>query len=323
MTRVQGRDALLWGARLVITALLLAWVFSNDDVRRGMRPAQFSRPWFLVAAFASSTLTALLGAWRWSVCLRALGCTLPYSAVLRCLLAGNAAGLLSIGQLGADAVRGTLVAKRLPNNKVAIASSIALDHLCAFPAMLILGAILIYQMGIAPSLNRHSATTVAIVAAALVITGVLLELWSPGLHKRLLLTVRDRLNVNGALLAAVIAAPVVLSHYAVFWFAAQAVQLPANPFGVFGAIVVADAIAALPITIAGLGFREKSFELLLQRWYGVAPALSVQASLAGFAVIALTAVIGVLCFPLNDFRAGDAKNLLLNESLAPPTSTNT
>ena len=67
--------------------------------------------------------------------------------------------------------------------------------------------------------------------------------------------------------------------------------------GLFGAIVVADSIAALPISIAGIGVREKSFEFLLKLWYDIAPALSIAASLTGFLIVAGWSIGGVLALP--------------------------
>ena len=61
---------------------------------------------------------------------------------------------------------------------------------------------------------------------------------------------------------------------------------------------VADSVAALPVSIAGLGVREKSIELILFKWYAVAPALAVKASLTGLVILALWAAIGVASFPL-------------------------
>ena len=323
MIRIKGRDALIWGVRLAIAASLLLWVFSNDDVRRGMWNVHFARPWFLAAALISAALSTLLAAWRWFVCLRALECALPFGTVLRFLIAGNAAGMLSIGPLGVDVVRGALAVKRLPNNKAAIASSIVLDHVCALPAVLALGATLIITMGMMPTLSRATAINAAIIVAVFAVVGTSLEVWRPGLHRQLHASTLARLNVKGALLAAVIAAPVLLSHYAVFWCAAQALALRVNAIGLLGAIVVADTVAALPITIAGIGVREKSFEVLLQRWYGVVPALSVQASLAGFAVLALWAVLGVLCFPITDGGAADSQKPKVHKSADPRTSAST
>ena len=61
-----------------------------------------------------------------------------------------------------------------------------------------------------------------------------------------------------------------------------------------------DAVAgvSLPMLIRALTYREKSLEVLLQRWYGVASAVSVMASLLGFLALALVTVAGALCLPV-------------------------
>jgi len=80
--------------------------------------------------------------------------------------------------------------------------------------------------------------------------------------------------------------------------APRALAAAAPTGGLAAAIVIADMLAVLPITIAGLGVREKAFESLLGRWYDVPPAPAVLGSLAGFAVLAAVAAAGALLLPL-------------------------
>ena len=75
----------------------------------------------------------------------------------------------------------------------------------------------------------------------------------------------------------------------------MALPINAPAPGMLGAIALADAAASLPISIAGLGVREKSFETLLSLWYGIAPAMAVKVSLTGLAVLALWAAAGAVC----------------------------
>jgi uncharacterized membrane protein YbhN (UPF0104 family) len=65
---------------------------------------------------------------------------------------------------------------------------------------------------------------------------------------------------------------------------------------VMSAMPVIDAISGMPVSIAGVGVREKLFEVLLHDLAGVPAETAVAASLAGFACNALWALLGALFF---------------------------
>ena len=284
--------------RASVTIALLAWIFSRPDVRDGLHAAEFQRPWWLLAGFGCGGAAAVLSALRWSACLRACDCGLPFRTVLRISLAGNAAGLVSVGALGEDAVRVAFAARQLPERKRALLASVALDHVSAAPVMILLCALIIGGIGLSAEISRATGITIAISAALFMATGLGLRCFRPELHSRILGYVKRCLFSSGAGSAMLLSVPLLLCYHGVFWCAAMALPLHANPFGIFAAFVVADSIAALPVSIAGLGVREKSIELILFKWYAVAPALAVKASLTGLAILALWAAIGVACMPL-------------------------
>ncbi len=295
---MSTRAAVITVLRVVVTAALLWWVFSHEEVREGLRSAHFQKPWWLVAGVFCGGAAAMLAALRWQACLRACECELPFSTTLRISLAGNAAGLLSVGALGDDAVRVALASRQLPERKRALLASVALDHVSSIPVMLILAALIVGGIGISAEMNRASMMTIAISAALFLGTGLLLRFFRPDLHSRILGYVKAKLFSPGAGRAMLLSVPLLLAYHGIFWCAANALALPANPFGLFAGFVIADTIAALPVSIAGLGVREKSIELLLFQWYAVPRALSVKASLTGLAILALWAAIGAACFPL-------------------------
>lgn len=293
-----ARPRRAWLVRLAITLVILAWVLTRRDVWSGLRSAQLAAPWWLVAAVVSGVLAAVLAAVRWHCCLTACECPRPFSTVLRISFASSAAGLLSIGPIGVDAMRVVLAANGQPGSKGALLASITLDHVTALPALLVLGAIVISTLGLTTGVNRHAVEIFGLVLFAGVGVGLVIRSWRPAWHQRVVYFVTLCLRSRSTAVAVVISLPLLIAHYGAFWCAAQALALPAPAVGLFGAIVIADSIAALPITLGGIGFREKSLQLLLQRWYGVASAVSVMASLLGFLALALVTVAGALCLPV-------------------------
>ena len=293
-----GRPRRAWLVRLAITLLILAWVLSRRDVWSGLRSAQVAAPWWLVGAVVSGAVAAVLAAVRWHCCLRACACPRPFTTVLRISLASAAAGLLSIGPVGVDAMRVVLAANGQPASKGALLASISLDHVTALPALLVLGAVVISTLGLTTGVSRHAVEILGLVLVLSVGAGLLIRSWRPAWHQRVVYFVMLSIRSRHSAAAVAVSLPLLVAHYGAFWCAAQALALPAPAVGLFGAIVIADSIAALPITLGGIGFREKSLEVLLQRWYGVASAVSVVASLLGFLTLALVTVVGALCFPL-------------------------
>ena len=86
--------------------------------------------------------------------------------------------------------------------------------------------------------------------------------------------------------------PLWAAYCGVFYCAARAfaVQVPFLSFA--GVTAIADAIASLPISVAGLGVREQAFQSLLLQWHQVPPAASVALSLTGFVILLAWAMIG-------------------------------
>lgn len=294
---MNARSVFATVLRVVVTVAMLAWVLSHEEVRDGLRTSTFQRPWFLLGAVLCAAGAAFVAAWRWLCCLRVCDCALPFSTVLRISLAGDAAGLFSVGPLGVDAIRIALGVRQLPEKKAALVTSVALDHVSAMPVMIALGIAILATLGLSPETNRMTAITVVAATAVFFGIGFTLRAVKRELHDRILTYVKQRVFSRGAAKAALISVPLVALHFGIFWCAAAALPLEAPPLGLLGAIIVADTIAALPISIGGLGVREKSFELLLHNWYGTPAALAIKASLAGVAVLALWAIAGAAFMP--------------------------
>lgn len=76
----------------------------------------------------------------------------------------------------------------------------------------------------------------------------------------------------------------------------RAVGGTASYGAVVSAMPVIDSISGLPVSVAGIGVREKLFEVLMKDLAGVPAETAVAASLAGFACSVLWAGLGALFF---------------------------
>jgi glycosyltransferase 2 family protein len=86
------------------------------------------------------------------------------------------------------------------------------------------------------------------------------------------------------------------AYFSSYYCGMRAVGGKASYGAVISAMPVIDSISGMPISVAGVGVREKLFEVLMRDLAGIRPETAVAASLAGFACNALWAGLGALLF---------------------------
>ncbi len=290
------RPLTVWLLKAVGTAGLLTWLLSRQEVRDGLGSLSRLTPAWLAAGFGMAGISQLFTAWRWHVCLRTAGTPLGFGTVFRLTLISTAAGFLSIGTLGADAVRVALAARRHPGQKAALLGSIGMDHMSAAPTLVGMALVALSTAGLSIHAGPWSAVAGLAAVAGFILIGLVLRRFQPALHDRLrnfLLEARTR---RGLAKAALLSVPVMLTHYAIFFCAARALDVVVHPVPFAAAAATADVVASLPLTIAGLGVREKAFETLLGLWQGVPAASAIALSLAGLGLILGWGLAGAICF---------------------------
>lgn len=290
-----ARGPLLWCLKAAVTIGLMAWLFSRPEIRHGLDGALHLHAGWLAAGFLSAGLGQVFAVWRWDSALRMVGLRLSWTTLFRLTLIGTGAGFLSIGSLGNDAVRVALAARRLPRSRSLLIASIGLDHVAAFPGMVLLGLLALHSLH--GSVTVESGAGWAFLGSLVVFFGVglVLRKFRPDLHGKVLRFVLDRATRRGLLRTSLISLPMLGFHFGTFLCAARAagVRTPAMDF--MAVAGVADAVASLPISVAGLGVREKAFETLLGRWHGVPAADAVTLSLAGLGLVMIWGIAGALC----------------------------
>jgi uncharacterized membrane protein YbhN (UPF0104 family) len=104
-----------------------------------------------------------------------------------------------------------------------------------------------------------------------------------------------------SLLGVVVSVVMLLTYFLSFWCGLRAVGGVASAGSVLSAMPVIDSISSMPVSVAGVGVREKLFEVLMRDLANVTTETAVAASLAGFACNVLWALPGALLF----LRKGD------------------
>lgn len=275
----------VWLLRGLLSAALLAWLLTRLDWRTFPPLLRTAHPGWALAALGCGGLSMAGLAWRWSLCLRAFRIHLPARALLRITLASSAAGFFSIGHLGMDAARVLMADRLAPGRRAALVASVSLDHASALPVMVLLFAVAALQHGLVPEVNGTGVFIFAAIVAVSFMAGRLVRWKWKALHDRILRVLRTPALWRGAVRAAAVSLPVWAAYGGVFYCAARAVGVEVPVPAFMGVTAIADAVAALPISIAGLGVREEAFRFLLQRWHAVLPEAAVALSLMGFAML--------------------------------------
>lgn len=301
LLRVVCGGALLWWAltRVEITHLseLPLW-----DLDLG----------WTVLAMILGGVSVLGWAFRWKTFLHICGITLTNREAIRLTMFADFFNLYFLGPLGADGIRALFVNRQHPGKKIAIAGSILLDHVSG-----LLAGALLYAMFTRPQADWLTTGSTMVPAAALLCTDIFLGVLGfatfMGIAVILHKTTWDLMNrtpfmrlvinplrpflylrehKSSLIKGQLVSIASLICGYAAYWAAGHAVGQTIPTGRIFAILPMVDAVAALPITVSGLGVRENLFVELLGHNLadGAQGALSV--SLLGFAAIGVWGLIG-------------------------------
>ena len=277
---------------VAVSALAFCVVFRRVDP--GALAAAFRnlhRGWFL-SSVALYGLIFLPGAWRWHLMLRLTGGAVHPAATARVALIGHFFYTILFGAAGGDVAKSVLYARWYGFALPRIVAAAPLDRLLGFCG-LILFACAAFGLGALNGAFTSSETfvlawpvgwTVAFLALTAFVFVALLRQRSDSIWQRWFGAFTDggrrlisspRVAAQGLLCGCLV--QVMMSG--VLALNLQAVAGSPLPWGrLLWTLPVISAMSALPITVAGLGFREGA-ALALLGLYGVAAADAVTASL--------------------------------------------
>lgn len=311
--------------RLIISVVLLVLLFREHDFLTQILPRLGALwknwPWVL-AGLGAAFVGVLLCATRWFIILRGYAPHMPWHVLVRAELVSMFFNISSVGVVGGDAYKIMSISRRLPGQTAQVGVSLMLDHVTGFVAvgMLFFGCfasvwprwealgndarVLLLgfsgMMGAAlagmvfswftfkPSILAWGQRTFPRVlgtpmfgklAEKLITTHhVILALW-----RRALVSVFVSLAVSTMLILT-------------FYCALRAVGAQAPILDLMTAMPVVDAMASLPISISGIGVRERTFEALLSSFADVPEAACVSAAFIGWLFSVFWGLVGGLLF---------------------------
>jgi len=304
-----------------VTLLLLWWIFHDPSKRTQMLQALGkANPMWLVPAFQSFGLVLVCGAFRWQLLMRVQGISLPWFRVWQLVMIGMFYNLFLPGGTGGDLVKIFYAVREAPKSKSAVFLSVVVDRLAGMFALILVssGVFLFFfkELTSLPMVRAFTLAVCVIFAATLVLVavGLIVDRFHlasripasmPG-HAAILDTARAfsvyARDWKAVVAAILISLPLNLFIFCGAIFAATAFPGNPGPAAMTSVIPIVNTISAMPISLAGIGVREKLFSSMLHSLYGTPEDLGVLISITGFAIMVCWSLIGGVVSLL--YRAG-------------------
>ena len=311
--------------RLVISVVLLVLLFREHGFISEIVPRLGALlqnwPW-VIAGLAASVMGLVFCALRWFVLLRGYAPHMPLWVMVRTEITAAFFNISSIGVLGGDAYKIMSISRRLPGQAAQVGVSLMLDHVAGFIAVGLLFFGCFATIWPRWAALGHDAQLLlggfsgfmGISLAGMILSWITFKpkvlAWGKRTFPRLLgnaffeklseklITTHDVILAlwRRALVSVVVSIGVYASLFFTFYCALRAVGADAPLLDVMTAMPIVDAMASLPISISGLGVRERTFEALLSSFAGVPEAACVSAAFIGWLFSVFWGLVGGVLF---------------------------
>lgn len=321
MTKTSAKIVGIYLFKLVGTTVFLWWALSQiPDKSLLLQNFQtaLQSPFFIVVGLSLSCSAIFAGALRWHILLQAQGIDVSYWYVVRLTLYGSLFNLVSVGTAAGDAAKILCLIRHRPDRKVPIALSVMVDHLIGFIATGIIFLAFAWGFQTVENAKDISGRGVFFTATLFQAGGILfvaLNFWlcSPRMmrfcqrkfpkfaaQKWVQSTIRSidvfRSRWKHSLCALAASIVLSLSFFLTFYAALRSLGQDTSAAEVLSVMPIVDAVSSLPISISGLGVRERTFDFLLNQLTGTPTGMAVAASLIGFVFHSFWGLVGGIAF---------------------------
>lgn len=309
--------------KLAVTTVLLWVIFREHRFTESILPhlRVLGGNWlWTLAGLASVGISIWLSALRWEVLLRGQQYPVPSGEVMRVTVVSNFFNITSLGVIGGDAYRVLALMKRPGARRLPIVVSVMLDHLLGMVGLGIL--FLACRAAFHDRLSTLSTEVRTILQGyEMFMNGALFFVFlsavsfTPHLYNwgekqwpwmlgyaplKNFANACDALRRDwrGSLVSVLLSTLIFGFHFLSFYCAIFAVGGVAPLMEVMAAMPIVDTVAGLPISVSGLGVREKTFETLIHGLTGLPGATAISASLVGWLMGVVWGVFGGVLFLL-------------------------
>lgn len=312
----RGWKGWFWPAvQAGVTVLLLTWIFSDDTLRENIRSAvgQASPGWLLAGVLVGGVSIAA-SVLRWQICLRVQSIRIPLRRTGALYLIGLFFAMFLPGAAGSGAVRMLYLFREQPNRKTGALLSIITDHLSGLMALILVSLLFTFSRVAWFEGSPVTEATLYFLAGFLAFTLLGLgftflatetgfidstprwlpaRTWMIDFARALSLFLR---RWRSSLLATGVSFFVMIPYFMTFYCAARAFGAAVPLLDMITLMPIVDVASGLPISLSGVGVREKLFEQLLTTLLAVPAELAILTGMGGFACMAAWGLLGGLVF---------------------------
>lgn len=301
----------------VLSLTLILNLFSNHGLRvQALKVISNAEPHWLALGFITAILTESLCAVRWWFILRLFGTPVGLPRVFAFCGAGLFFSLGLPGAAGGDAFRILYVIRLYPRSKWRVSLTVLADRLCGLVALVVSFALVtaarhqLFEGDPHAKAILKAATITLGSVVTLVSLWALFSTWRPSTRiwqpLEPMRKIGDRLGLVFPKLASdpklltaavLVSFPSLACHFTTYFFSMRAFNILIRFSEVFTVMPIVDTLILLPVTLYGIGLRETLFEQLLGGLFGVPLGAATLASLGGFGLQALVAILGGLMIP--------------------------
>ncbi len=302
--------------QIAVTVAVLVWVFHDPAKRAQMGVAlhEADYRWILIAILAYLVVELAAGI-RWHILLKVQRIYLSIPRVSGLFLIGMFYNQFLPGGTGGDIMKSYLLLKETPGKATGALLAVVFDRMVGLVALITITGALIalrYQWLTQFPETRHLVwVLLAILGSAILmlLTSFVVSGWNlahrlphrfPGREKLIELSAAYHLYAHHWRATLVAFGASLIAHlatFATFLFVAFAFRARVSVLDFFAIMPIERTISALPISFAGVGLREKIFQVMLHGLCGVPEAVAVLIGSMSFLVmLACCAPGGIVYF---------------------------
>ena len=301
--------------QIAVTVAVLIWVFHDPDKRGRMAVALRMADYrWIVAAIFCYIAVEVAAAVRWWILLKVQQIHLSMSRVAGLFLIGMFYNQFLPGGTGGDIMKSYLLLKETPGKATGALLAVVFDRMVGLVALIVITGTLIglrYQWLTQLQETKHLvwllvailASAVLMLVTSFVVSGFhlahKLPQRFPGREKLIELSAAYHLYARhwratfAAFAASIIAH---LSTFGTFLCVAYAFRAPVAVLDFFAIMPIERTISSLPISFAGVGLREKIFQIMLHGLCGVPEAVAVLIGSMSFLVMLASSAPGGIVY---------------------------
>ena len=301
--------------QVAITIALLYWVYHDPNRRVQMAEAlRHARYSWVVIGILAYVIVEIAAAFRWHVLLKVQGIHLSFWRLSGLFLIGMFYNQFLPGGTGGDIIKSYYLLKETPDKKAGALLAVVFDRIIGLVALVAISGTLIGLRFdfLSQTTETRQLLWILLVVLGVSIVGLLttfvitgfklfhsLPLRFPGREKLIEVSAAYHLYARHWRATLVAFGSSIVAHLATFaTFLSVAYSLRANVKVVdfFAVMPIERTISAMPISFAGIGWREKVLQIMLHGVCGVPEATAILVGSLSFLIILICCLPGAIVY---------------------------